>query len=124
MSAPGIHRAASAWAKFIRDENCLRFQTRHRIRAQSFNTAPEDVMQVVTTSPLIKTYTLEEFWALPEPKDGSKLELIAGVLYMSPLPDFLHNISASSINRMFYLHLDRVGDEGIIFIPRAALWTY
>ena len=38
----------------------------------------------VNTSPLVKTYTLEEFWALPEPSDHSKLELIAGVLYMTP----------------------------------------
>ncbi len=50
-------------------------------------------MQALTTSPLVKTYTLEEFWNLPEPKDGSKLELIAGVLYMSPPPDFPHNRS-------------------------------
>ncbi len=26
-------------------------------------------MAVVSTSPLVKHYTLEEFWALPEPKD-------------------------------------------------------
>lgn len=39
----------------------------------------------VNTSPLVKTYTLEEFWALPEPPDHSKLELIAGVLYMTAL---------------------------------------
>jgi hypothetical protein len=37
------------------------------------------------TSPLVKTYTLEEFWELPEPPDHSKLELMAGVLYMTPL---------------------------------------
>ena len=29
-------------------------------------------MQALTTSPLVKTYTLEEFWELPEPKDGGK----------------------------------------------------
>jgi len=28
-------------------------------------------MQAVTTSPLVKTYKLEEFWELPEPKDGA-----------------------------------------------------
>jgi hypothetical protein len=38
----------------------------------------------VNTSPLVKTYSLEEFWELPEPPDHSKLELIAGVLYMTP----------------------------------------
>ena len=41
---------------------------------------------VITTSPLVKTYTLQEFWDLPEPKDRSKMELIKGVLYMSPPP--------------------------------------
>lgn len=35
---------------------------------------------VISTSPLVKTYTLEEFWDLPEPADHSKLELIKGVL--------------------------------------------
>jgi Uma2 family endonuclease len=41
---------------------------------------------VITTSPLVKTYTLQEFWNLPEPADHSKLELIKGVLYMTPRP--------------------------------------
>ena len=80
-------------------------------------------MQVVTTSPLIKTYTLDEFWALPEPKDGSKYELIAGVLYMSPPPDFPHNFSSASLNQVFYSHLEQTGDKGKVFTPRAALWT-
>ena len=34
------------------------------------------------TAPLVKTYTLEEFWRLPDPPDRAKLELIAGVLYI------------------------------------------
>ncbi|MEO6724133.1 MAG: Uma2 family endonuclease [Blastocatellia bacterium] len=80
-------------------------------------------MQVVTTSPLIRTYTLEEFWALPEPKDGSTLELIAGVLYISPPPNFTHDFSSVTLNRIFILHLDKIGDRGSVFIPRAALWT-
>ncbi len=80
-------------------------------------------MPVVSTSPLIKTYTLDEFWALPEPKDGTKYELIAGVLYMSPPPNFEHNFSSSSLNKIFILHLDKVGNKGFIFTPRAALWT-
>ena len=80
-------------------------------------------MPVVSTSPLIKTYTLDEFWALPDPKDGSKYELIAGVLYMSPPPNFEHNFSATTLNRIFILHLDRIGDRGFVFTPRAALWT-
>jgi len=80
-------------------------------------------MQVVTTSPLIKTYTLEEFWKLPEPKDGTKFELIAGVLYMSPPPDFPHNFTSSDLNMLFSGHLLKTQDKGRLFIPRAALWT-
>jgi Uma2 family endonuclease len=80
-------------------------------------------MQVVSTSPLIKTYTLEEFWKLPEPRDRSKLELIAGVLYMSPPPDLPHNFTSSDLNMLFSEHLLRTQDKGRLFIPRAALWT-
>jgi Uma2 family endonuclease len=78
---------------------------------------------VVTTSPLIKRYTLEEFWALPEPKDRSKLELIGGVLYMTPPPDSPHDFSASRLYRLFARHLDDTNDQGMLFMPRAALWT-
>ena len=52
----------------------------------------------VNTSPLVKTYTLEEFWALPEPPDHSKLELIAGVLYMTPPPGYTHDNAVSRLN--------------------------
>src|SRR5437867_11620065 len=34
---------------------------------------------VVTTSPLVKTYTLQEFWELPETGDHAKLELINSI---------------------------------------------
>jgi Uma2 family endonuclease len=49
----------------------------------------------VNTSPLVKTYTLEEFWALAEPPDHCKLELIAGVLYMTPPPGYTHDNAVS-----------------------------
>jgi Uma2 family endonuclease len=80
-------------------------------------------MQPVTTSPLVRKYTLKEFWALPEPKDGTKLELIAGVLYMTPPPDSIHHFSVSRLIRLFVNHLTRSRDQGEVFVPRAALWT-
>ena len=80
-------------------------------------------MPVVSTSPLIKTYTLDEFWALPDPKDGSKYELIAGVLYMSPPPNFTHSVTASDLITLFVNHLYNIHDHGRLFVPRAALWT-
>ena len=77
----------------------------------------------INTSPLVKTYTLEEFWQLPDPPDRSKLELIAGVLYMSPPPGYTHDDVAKRLNRLLTLHLAATGDKGSLYIPRAAIWT-
>lgn len=78
-------------------------------------------MAWVSTSPLVKTYTLEEFWELPDPPDRSKLELIAGVLYMSPPPGYMHNNSASRLNRLLSEHLFKTGDKGALYFPRAGI---
>ncbi len=80
-------------------------------------------MTWVNTSPLVKTYTLEEFWALPEPPDHSKLELIAGVLYLSPPPENTHDNVVKRLNRLFILELARLHDNGSVYAPRAAIWT-
>jgi Uma2 family endonuclease len=77
----------------------------------------------INTSPLVKTYTLEEFWQLPDPPDRSKLELIAGVLYMSPPPGYTHDDVATRLNRLLIAHLLSTGDKGNLYIPRAAIWT-
>jgi Uma2 family endonuclease len=80
-------------------------------------------MQPVSTSPLVRKYSLKEFWALPEPQDGTKFELIAGVLYMSPPPQYPHHISGAVLNRLLIMHLAEIGDRGMVFAPQAALWT-
>ncbi len=77
----------------------------------------------VNTSPLVKTYTLEEFWALPDPPDHSKLELIAGVLYMTPPPGYTHDNAVSRLIRLFSEFLSKSGDAGTLYVPRAAIWT-
>ena len=78
---------------------------------------------VITTSPLVKTYTLQEFWDLPEPADHSKLELIKGVLYMTPLPGPRHNQAAADLIQQLVTALTRSGCRGQIFVPRAAIWV-
>ena len=78
---------------------------------------------VITTSPLVKTYTLQEFWDLPEPSDHSKLELIKGVLYMTPPPDFPHNAAASMLIERLWKELEKCGYAGRIYVPRAAIWV-
>jgi Uma2 family endonuclease len=85
--------------------------------------AERTAMTHINTSPLVKTYTLEEFWQLPDPPDRSKLELIAGVLYMSPPPPQEHDDVVSRLNRILIRHLDSTGDKGILYLPRAAIWT-
>src|SRR5215208_5115978 len=78
-------------------------------------------MDWVSTSPLVKTYTLEEFWELPEPPDHSKLELIAGVLYMTPPPGYMHSNAAAKLMRLLTEHLIKIGDKGTIHYPRAGI---
>ncbi len=77
----------------------------------------------VNTSPLVKTYTLEEFWQIPDPPDRSKLELIAGVLYMSPPPEYTDDNIVKRLIRLLTLELARIGNKGGLYAPRAAIWT-
>jgi Uma2 family endonuclease len=77
---------------------------------------------VVTTSPLVKTYTLQEFWDLPEPSDRSKLELIKGVLYMSPPPDERHSEVVGELSKHLQRAIDKCGYNGTVYMPRAAVW--
>ena len=77
---------------------------------------------VITTSPLVKTYTLQEFWELPEPSDHSKLELIKGVLYMTPPPDHPHNRAAANLDQLLRDEIKRCRYRGKVYIPRTALW--
>ena len=78
---------------------------------------------VITTSPLVKTYTLQEFRDLPEPSDHSKLELIKGVLYMTPPPDYSHNQAGANLLEQLGIALKKCGYSGQLFMPRTAIWV-
>lgn len=80
-------------------------------------------MAWVNMSPLVKQYTLDEFWQLPDPPDGSKLELIAGVLYMSPPPESAHDNAVARIYDALSFHKRSKGIKGRFYVPRAAIWT-
>ncbi len=77
----------------------------------------------INTSPSAKTYTLEEFWQLPDPPDRSKLELIAGVLYMTPPPEETHDDVVARLADILRDHRRAEGDQGRVYFPRAAIWT-
>lgn len=84
---------------------------------------PAAASLIVSTSPLVKTYTLEEFWELPEPADHSKYELISGVLYMAPPPEYRHDRLFGLLNFLLALHLSEIGRPGTLYSARAAIWT-
>ncbi len=84
---------------------------------------PSPPVKTYTTSPLVKTYTLEEFWQLPDPPDRSKLELIAGVLFMTPPPEYTHDNVATRLADILFAHLRAIGDKGRLYFPRAAIRT-
>jgi Uma2 family endonuclease len=79
-------------------------------------------VKTYTTSPLVKTYTLEEFWQIPDPPDRSKLELIAGVIYMTPPPEYTHDDVVTRLTNILVPHVLSEG-KGKLYWPRAAIWT-
>jgi Uma2 family endonuclease len=84
-----------------------------------------DTKPHVTTSPLVRTYTLDQFWALPEPANRYKMELIRGVLYMTPPPDeHFHDPPVSKLVILLVTELVRLGQPGQLFVPRSGVWTY
>ncbi len=76
-----------------------------------------------TASPLVRRYTLEEFWELEPPPGGGHYELIAGVLYVVPPPSFAHSVVVSRLNRILSRYADAHADGCTLFVPRAAVWT-
>jgi Uma2 family endonuclease len=75
----------------------------------------------VAFSSLLKRYTLEEFWALPEPGDRSHYELIEGVLYIVPPPKNEHDDIIAILSRALTLYLAAHDDPGRVFHPRASI---
>ncbi|HEY7676089.1 MAG TPA: Uma2 family endonuclease [Candidatus Methylomirabilis sp.] len=77
---------------------------------------------MVTTSPMVRRYSLEEFWTLPDPSEGGHHELIGGVLYMVPPPSDPHDVAISRLNLRLAGFLANHPGLGDLFVPRAALW--
>jgi Uma2 family endonuclease len=76
-----------------------------------------------TTSPLVRQYTLEEFFELDPPPDGGHYELIGGVLYMVPPPALPHSLVVSRLNRFLSRYVDAQRGACELFVPRAAVWN-
>lgn len=77
----------------------------------------------ISFSPLVKQYTLEEFWALPEPPDRAHYELIKGYLFMVPPPDWPHGDFDARLKKSLILFLAAHGDPGNVYHPREAIYV-
>jgi Uma2 family endonuclease len=76
----------------------------------------------VSFSPLLHRYTLEEFWALPEPEDHSHYELIGGLLFMVPPPDPPHDDIDARLNRSLVEYLITHKVKGDVLHPHASIY--
>jgi Uma2 family endonuclease len=77
----------------------------------------------VNFSPLTRRYTLEEFWALPEPEGRAHYELIGGYLFMVPPPNPPHGSVASQMNRALMAFLLANNIEGDVLFPREPIYV-
>lgn len=76
----------------------------------------------VNFSPLNHSYTLEEFWQLPDPDDRSHYELIGGLLFMAPPPDAPHDDIDARLVKSLAKFLIETKIEGDILHPRASIY--
>ena len=58
-----------------------------------------EVIEEPIFSPLLRRYTLQEFWALAEPEDRYHYDLIGGLLFMVPPPASPHGNIDSRLNK-------------------------
>jgi Uma2 family endonuclease len=88
----------------------------------------EVVMQALKTpaqvnfSPLLRRYTLEEFWALPAPEDRSHYDLIGGYLFMVPPPNPPHGDIAARLTKSIIKHLLIHQIDGDVHHPPEAIY--
>lgn len=82
----------------------------------------ETIQTNIAFSSLLKRYTLEEFWALPEPADRSHYELIEGVLYFAPPPANPHGKIIANLNRSLMGFLIATENPGNVYHPREAIY--
>jgi len=69
-----------------------------------------------------RRYTLEQFWALPEPENRAHYELIGGYLYMVPPPNPPHGDLAAELARALFRFVDVNKIDGWIYFPHEPIY--
>jgi Uma2 family endonuclease len=73
-------------------------------------------------SPLLRRYTLEEFWALSEPEGRAHYDLIGGYLFMVPPPDPPHGDLDSRLNASLRDFIRLHSIHGEVYHPRESIY--
>jgi len=76
----------------------------------------------ISFSPLLRRYTLEELWALPEREDRVSYDLIGGWLFMVQMPDPPHGDIAARMNKTLFKFIFANNIDGDVHHPHAAIW--
>ena len=72
----------------------------------------------VNFSPLLRRYTLEEFWALPEREDHARYNLIGGFLFMVPPPNPPHgDVASRMLHSLMRFVLDNKCEGSVHYPP-------
>ena len=72
----------------------------------------------VNFSPLLRRYTLEEFWALPEREDHARYNLIGGYLFMVPPPNPPHgDVASRMLHSLMRFVLDNKLEGNVHYPP-------
>lgn len=82
-----------------------------------------EVKEAPVFSPLLRQYTLQEFWDLPAPADRFHYDLIGGYLFMVPPPAPPHGRIDSRLTRSLVEHLYKNNLEGEVHHPHESLYT-
>jgi len=77
----------------------------------------------INFSPLLRRYTLEEFWALPEREDHARYNLIGGFLFLVPHPHPPHGDVASRMNESLMRFVLNNNIEGHVYIPYEPIYV-
>lgn len=81
-----------------------------------------EVTQEPFFSPLLRRYTLQEFWALAEPEDRYHYDLIGGLLFMVPPPAPPHGSLDARIAASLHHYLQSNRVLGQVHHPREAIY--
>lgn len=81
-----------------------------------------EVKEEPVFSPLLRQYTLEEFWALPEPRDRNHYDLIGGCVFMVPPPAPPHGSIDSRLTKSLVGFLLSNNIEGEVHHPHEPIY--